>query len=126
MNFELDEQTELFRDSVRKWVNAECPKAWCRELERAEHQYPQELWNKLVAGGYQGIGIPEEYGGLGGDMLIQAIFMREFARNAAGLGWIWGVTAFSGANALGLAASEEQKRRFLPAMAAGKLRTAIS
>jgi acyl-CoA dehydrogenase len=126
MNFELSEEYQLFRDSVRKWVINECPKDWCRELERKEHEYPQELWDKLTEGGFHGIGIPEEYDGLGGDILIQAIFMREFARHAAGLGWIWGITSFSGAKSIGFYGSEEQKQRFLPKMAAGELRTAIS
>jgi acyl-CoA dehydrogenase len=126
MDFELDPETAMFRESVRKWVNKECPKDWCRALERREHVYPQELWDKLTAEGYHGLGVDEEYGGLGGDIMIQAIFMREFARTAAGLGWIWGITAFSGTNALSLHGTEEQKRIFLPQMAAGKLRTAIS
>ena len=72
MDFELDSETEMFRDSVRKWVDRECPKDWCRALERREHQYPQELWDKLTQGGYHGIGIAEEYGGLGGDIVVQS------------------------------------------------------
>ncbi len=126
MNFEPGEEYQLFRDSVRKWVINECPKDWCRELERKEHQYPQELWDKLTEGGFHGVGIPEEYDGLGGDIIMQAIFMREFARHAAGLGWIWGITSFSGAKSIGFYGTEEQKKRFLPRMAAGELRTAIS
>jgi acyl-CoA dehydrogenase len=126
MDFELDQETEMFRDSVRRWVDTECPKNWCRALERREHEYPQELWEKLRQGGYHGIGIAEEYGGLGGDIVIQSVFMREFARTAAGLGWIWGITAFSGAGALRLHGSEQQKRQFLPRMAQGQLKTAIS
>ncbi len=126
MNFELTEEQQLFRDSVRRWVDAECPKEWCRNLERREHEYPQALWDKLAAEGYHGVGIPEEYGGLGGDSIIQALFMREFARNAAGLAWIWGVTSFSGAKSIGFYGSEAQKRRFLPEMAAGRLRTAMA
>jgi acyl-CoA dehydrogenase len=126
MDIELDPETEMFRDSVRKWVDRECPKDWCRALERREHQYPQELWDKLTQGGYHGIGIAEEYGGLGGDIVIQSVFMREFARTAAGLGWIWGITAFSGASAIRLHGSEQQKRKFLPQMAQGRLKTAIS
>ena len=94
--------------------------------QRREHQYPQELWDKLTQGGYHGIGIAEEYGGLGGDIVIQSVFMREFARTAAGLGWIWGITAFSGASAIRLHGSEQQKRQFLPQMAQGRLKTAIS
>ena len=126
MDFELSEEVELFRDSVHKWVNQECPKDWCRELERKEHVYPQELWDKLTEAGFHGVGIAEEYGGLGGDIVIQATFMREFGRNAAGLGWIWGITSFSGAKSIGFYGTEEQKRRFLPKMAAGELKTAIS
>jgi alkylation response protein AidB-like acyl-CoA dehydrogenase len=126
MNFELSEEYQLFADSVRRWVDNECPKDWCRELERREHEYPQELWDKLTEGGFHGVGIEEEYGGLGGDILIQAIFMREFARSAAGLAWIWGITSFSGVKSIGFYGTEEQKRRFLPQMAEGALSTAIS
>jgi acyl-CoA dehydrogenase len=126
VDLELDPETEMFRDSVRKWVDRECPKDLCRALERREHQYPQELWDKLTQGGYHGIGIAEQYGGLGGDIVIQSVFMRELARTAAGLGWIWGITAFSGASAIRLHGSEQQKRQFLPQMAQGRLKTAIS
>jgi acyl-CoA dehydrogenase len=126
MNFALDEETVMFRDSVRKWVDHECPKDWCRALERKEHEYPHELWAKLVRAGYPGIGIDEQFGGSGGDIFIQAIFMREFSRTASGLAWIWGITAFSGVNALAFNGSDEQKRRFLPKMAAGELKAAIS
>ena len=126
MDFELSEEIELFRDTVHKWVDLECPKSWCRELERKEHEYPQALWDKLAEQGFHGIGIPEEYDGLGGDIVVQATFMREFARNAGGLGWIWGITSFSGAKSIGFYGTEEQKRRFLPKMAAGELKTAIS
>lgn len=126
MDFELGEEVELFREMVHRWVDLECPKDWCRELERREHEYPQELWDKLAEAGFHGVGIPEEYGGLGGDIVIQATFMREFGRTAAGLGWIWGITSFSGAKSIGFYGTEEQKRRFLPKMAAGELKTAIS
>jgi len=126
MDFELSEELELFRDSIHKWVDQECPKDWCRELERREHQYPQELWEKLAQQGFHGIGIAEEYDGLGGDITFQATFMREFARSAAGLSWIWGITSFSGAKSIGFYGTEEPKRRFLPKMAAGELRTAIA
>lgn len=126
MNFELSEEVQLFRDSVRRWVDQECPKEWCRDLERREHEYPQQLWDKLTEGGFHGVGIDEEYGGLGGDIIIQAVFMREFARNAAGLGWVWGITSFSGAKSIGFYGSEEQKNEFLPKMAAGELKVSMS
>jgi len=126
MDFELSDEHQLFRDSVRKWVEHECPKSWCRMLERREHEYPQELWDKLTAAGFHGIGVGEEYDGLGGDILMQVIFMRELARTAAGLGWVWGITAFSGSKSLDFYGTEAQKRFFLPKIASGQCRTAIS
>jgi alkylation response protein AidB-like acyl-CoA dehydrogenase len=126
MDFDLDPELAAFRDTVRKWVDKECPKDWCRALERREHEYPQELWDRLTEAGFHGLGVAEEFGGLGGDIVVQAVFMREFARTAAGLGWIWGITAFSGTSAISFHGTEDQKQRFLPEMAAGRLKTAIS
>jgi alkylation response protein AidB-like acyl-CoA dehydrogenase len=126
MDFSLDDDALMFRDSVRRWVEQELPKDWCRKLERREHEYPHELWAKFVEAGYTGLGIDEEYGGQGGDIVMQALFVREIARTLAGLGWIWGITAFSGTRAIALHGTEEQKRRFLPEMAAGRLRSAMA
>jgi alkylation response protein AidB-like acyl-CoA dehydrogenase len=126
MDFSLDDETQLFRDTVHRWVERELPKDWCRLLERREHHYPTELWDKFVEAGFTGLGVDEEYGGLGGDILKQAVFVREIARPLAGLGWIWGITAFSGTRAIALHGTEDQKRRFLPEMAAGRLRTAMA
>ena len=119
MNFELSEECALFRDTVRRWVVNECPKDWCRDFERREHEYPQALWDKLSEAGFNGVGIDEAYGGMGGDIVIQAIFAREFSRHAGGLAWIWGITSFSGAKSIGIFGSEHQRQEFLPKMARG-------
>ncbi|MCH8861659.1 MAG: acyl-CoA/acyl-ACP dehydrogenase [Proteobacteria bacterium] len=126
MNLELSEEDQMFRDMTRKWVDKEFPKDWCRDLERREHEFPDEFWDKLVAYGAHGIGIAEEYGGQGGSIVTQALFARELSRTAAGLAWIWGVTSFSGSKAIEFCGSEEQKRLFLPKIATGELKTAMS
>ncbi len=126
MDFELSEEQRAFRDVIRRWVNAECPKDWMRELEKDEENYPLALWDKIAEQGFFGIGIPEEWGGLGGDVVMQMIFAREFARTAGGLLWVWGLTSFGGAKTIGLVGTDEQKARWLPAMAEGKLRVSLS
>ena len=126
MDMYLGEEDRMFRDAVRGWVAAELPKDWCRELERREHEFPHEFWDKLTAFGAHGIGIAEEYGGQGGTIITQALFARELARTAAGIGWVWGVTSFSGSKAISFCGSEEQKQRFLPKIAAGELKTAMA
>ena len=126
MDFSLTEEQEAFRDVVRRWVNAEAPKDWMRKLEADEENYPYAFWDKLADQGYFGIGVDEEYGGVGGDIMMQMIFAREVARTAGGLLWTWGVTSFAGAKSIGVYGSPEQKERFLRPIAAGKLRVAIS
>jgi acyl-CoA dehydrogenase len=125
LSFDLPEELELFRRETRAWVDRECPKDWARDAERREHEYPFELWDRLTEAGYHGIGIAEEYGGQGGDVVVQMLLARELARTLGGLAWIWGITSFAGGKSIGLYGSEEQKRRFLPATARGELRYAI-
>ncbi|MDE2563074.1 MAG: acyl-CoA/acyl-ACP dehydrogenase [Sphingomonadales bacterium] len=126
MNFELSEEQSAFRDIVRRWVNAELPKDLMRKLEADEENYPFLIWDKLKEQGFFGVGIPEEYGGLGGDVVMQMIFAREMARTAGGLLWVWGLTSFGGAKTLTVAGTEEQRRKWLPEMAAGNLRVSLS
>ena len=126
MDFSLSEEQQAFRDVVRRWVDAEAPKDLMRQLEADEENYPFPLWDKLKEQGFFGIGVPEEYGGLGGDVMTQMIFARELARTAGGLIWTWGVTSFAGAKSVGLYGTPEQKERWLRPMAAGDLRVAIS
>ena len=125
MDFSLSEEQQAFRDMVRRWVEAEAPKDWMRALEADEENYPFALWDKLAEAGFFGIGIDEDYGGQGGDITFQMIFAREFARTAGGLLWVWGLTSFGGAKSIGYYGTEEQKRRWLPDMAAGKLRVSV-
>ena len=126
MNVFMTEEDQLFCDMTRRWVEKEIPKDWCRKLETMEHQFPHEFWDKLVEYGAHGIGIAEEYGGQGGTIFNQALFARELSRTAGGLSWVWGVTSFSGAKAITCCGSEAQKQRFLPKIASGEIKTAMS
>lgn len=125
MDFSLTEEQIAFREMVRRWVDAEAPKDWMRRLEADEENYPFALWDKLAEAGFFGIGIDEDWGGQGGDILMQMIFAREFARTAGGLLWVWGLTSFAGAKSVGLYGSDAQKERWLRPMAEGKLRVSI-
>lgn len=126
MDYELTDEHRAFQDMVVRFVAAEMPKDWARELERKEDEYPFELWDKFTEGGFHGLGIDEEYGGAGGDIIMQVIAARALARPLSGLAWLWGITQFAGAKAISLHGSEGMKRRFLPDIAAGKLRAAIA
>ncbi|AOR80423.1 acyl-CoA dehydrogenase family protein [Novosphingobium resinovorum] len=126
MDFELPEEYRAFRDTVRRWVDKEVPKAWARELERDEHAYPFALWDKFTEAGFHGVGIAEEFDGQGGDVVMQMLLARELARSLGGLAWIWGITSFAGSKSIGLYGSPEQKAKYLPLIATGQLKAAIA
>ena len=125
MDFELDEELQFFQKETHDWVERECPKAWARELERHEHDWPFELFDKFTKAGFHGIGVDERYGGQGGNVLVQMILARELARTLGGLAWLWGLTSFAGAKSVSMYGSEELKERMLPQIVEGKLRFAI-
>src|SRR5690554_510706 len=126
MDFDLPEEHRAFKDMADRWVEAELPKEWARKLEADEHNYPHELWEKFSEAGFHGIGIDEEYGGQGGDVLMQMVLARSLARSLGGLAWIWGITSFAGSKSIDLYGSAEQKAKYLPKIAEGKLKAAIS
>lgn len=125
MDFELTEEMRVFVSSTRKWVDKEIPKNYARELERKEHEYPFELWDKFTKAGFHGLSVDEEYGGEGGDIFTQVLFARELARTLGGLAWVWGLTSFAGSKSIGIYGNDEQKQRFLPAIVDGKARFSI-
>lgn len=124
LNFALSDEQELFRRTMRELVDKELSKEYCREVE-ARDEFPWDLWKKLGDHGLTGVGIAEEYGGQGGGIMEQVILDEELSRTMAGLYWLLGITLFD-AKAIAAVGTEEQKRRFLPEIAAGRMMFAIS
>ena len=117
-----EDQTEILK-AVRTFVEEKIlPVA--TELEHAD-EYPQEIVDGLKELGIFGLMIPEEYDGLGESLLTYALCVEEIAR-----GWmsVSGVinTHFIVAYMIMQHGTEEQKRRYLPAMAAGEVRGSFS
>lgn len=117
-----ESQTEIIA-AVRGFVDKEViPNA--AELERAD-AYPQDMVDGMRRLGLFGLMIPEAYGGLGESLLTYALCVEELAR-----GWmsISGVinTHFIVAYMLRQHGTDEQKQRYLPAMATGDVRGAFS
>ncbi|WP_067969183.1 acyl-CoA dehydrogenase family protein [Mycolicibacter icosiumassiliensis] len=117
-----ESQTEIIA-AVRAFVDKEViPHA--AEFERAD-AYPQQIVDGMAQLGLFGLMIPEAYGGLGESLLTYALCVEELAR-----GWmsISGVinTHFIVAYLLRQHGTDEQKQRYLPAMATGDVRGAFS
>jgi alkylation response protein AidB-like acyl-CoA dehydrogenase len=81
---------------------------------------PEELVKTMADMGFFGLKIPEEYGGSGMDMRSYISVMEEVAKKSATCTlWISNSNSLCTAPIL-LAGTEEQKRRYLPGVAAGK------
>lgn len=119
-----DEQAEL-RRMVRELVVRRMPKSRAREWE-AQGAFPHELRTIIAEAGLNGIGVGEEHGGAGGDLIDQVIVCEELSRSLGGLAWVWGVTAWSAVKALSSHASDEQRRKYLPQIADGELLVAFA
>lgn len=83
-----------------------------------EHTFPRELYSTLAAAGIMGILVPEEYGGGGADYVAYALAIEALARVDAGTAVTVSVHSMICAAILKLG-SDEQKRRWLPALAGG-------
>jgi alkylation response protein AidB-like acyl-CoA dehydrogenase len=119
MDFRLTAEQELLRRSVREFAEAEIRPhalAW----DEAQH-FPVELVPKLAAMGLMGIQVPAEYGGAGMSTLDYCICMEELARVCPGVAL--SIAAHNGLCVAHIlrAGTEDQKRRFLPALVDGSM-----
>ena len=118
MNFDLSEEHELIRKTVREFaLERVAPVA--EELDR-EHRFPYELVAELAELGLMGIPIPEEYGGAGGDTLSYAIAVEELTRIDSSVAITVAAHTSLGTMPIFLFGSEEQKREWLPDLASGR------
>lgn len=126
MLLDLDDDRRAFRDSVRTWVNKNYPPEKALEIEKKEYQYPFELWEAMTEAGFHGVGIDEEFGGQGGNAVDTSVLARELARSLGGMAWVWAISSFAGAKAVAHGGTEQQKREYLPKIAAGEIRFSIA
>lgn len=125
MDFALNPELADFQRHLRRWVDDKLPKGKANEWEAREHEYPYELWDLMSEQGLHAVGLPEEYGGAGSDVLPQVIIGRELSRTLGGLVWTWGLSSFC-ARSIAESGSEDMKADLLPRLAAGEIKIAIA
>jgi alkylation response protein AidB-like acyl-CoA dehydrogenase len=118
LNFGYRDDQLLIRDTVRDFVNSRIvpnARAWNEKGE-----FPLTLLPELASLGLLGLAVPSEYGGAGLDMLTIALVMEELG---AGDGSVALTLAAHNSLCIGhmlVAASDAQKRRWLPSLVSGK------
>jgi len=122
MDFNLNPEQSLYRDTLRAFVDKEIVPV-ARDWEH-EGRYPTEIVESMKKLGLFGLLVPEEYGGMDADAVSFALTFEEIAR-----GWM-GVAGILGSHSVSCwmiahHGTEEQKNKYLPDLASGKRRTGI-
>ena len=125
MDFALTPEQEAVRDAVARVCTRFEDEYW---LERdRDGRFPTELHQALAQDGWLGICMPEEHGGAGLGITEAAIMMQTISESGAGM---TGASAVHmnifGLNPVVVFGTEEQKRRMLPPLIAGKERACFA
>jgi alkylation response protein AidB-like acyl-CoA dehydrogenase len=116
------EQEEL-RDSVRSFLEKECPPDVVRAV--VETGEPAEkLWASMVALDWPALAVPEDNGGLGLSIVETAVVVEELGRSVAPGPFLATVTQF--VPTVREAGTPEQRQRFLSEVASGALTGALA
>jgi len=118
LNFELSDEQELIRRTVREFAESKVAPV-AEELDR-EARFPYELVAELAELGLMGLPIPEDYGGAGGDTVSYAIAVEELTRIDSSVAITVAAHTSLGTMPILLFGNEEQKREWLPRLASGQ------
>jgi len=101
------------RDFVERAMPRHVESKWTRE-------FPKDLFEEIGRGGFTGAGVPKEYGGLGLGATGACIASEEF-NYMPGVGRVFVGNLLGGLRQIIEFGTEEQKKRFLPRIAAGEI-----
>src|SRR5262249_8312461 len=118
MNFDFSDDQKQMRDAARKFLSEQCPPKTVRAVLDGKAAYDKELWKGLAEMGFLGVAIPEEFGGAGAGHLELCVIAEEMGRALAPVPF--SSTVYLAAEALLLAGSDSQKKKWLPKIASGE------
>ncbi len=118
MNYELTDEQELLRRTVRDFAESRVAPV-AEELDR-EERFPYELVAEMAELGLMGMPIPEEYGGAGADTVSYAIAVEELTRIDSSVAITVAAHTSLGTMPIYLFGDDAQKQEWLPRLASGE------
>ncbi len=109
---------QLIRKTVREFAESEIQPHV--SLLDKESRFPWEIVEKMKPLNFFGLQVPKKYGGAGLDTISYSIAVEEISRVSAALGLCVTVHNSVGIFPILKFGTEEQKKRFVPAMAKGE------
>ena len=111
MNFDLSEELQMFRETVRDFARREISPL-VEEAER-EERTPRDLFYKAGEAGLLGIRYPEEYGGSDASVLAEAILREEFGYVCSGIAAALSVSSHLGTYPIFAFGNDEQRKKYM-------------
>jgi alkylation response protein AidB-like acyl-CoA dehydrogenase len=106
---QIEKEREMLRDAAKKLAeNVIAPTA---EKIDQEAEFPQDIVGAMGAQGFLGIMLPEDHGGMGGDVPSLCNVAEEIAKVSGSCSWIVVIQAM-GTLPLLIAGSKEQKEKY--------------
>ena len=118
MSFDLGEDIESLRDTVRKFAQEEiAPKS--DEIDKT-NDFPMELWKLMGDLGLHGITISEEFGGVDMGYLAHCVAVEEISRANAAVGMSYGAHSNLCLNQIYRWGNSDQKEKYIPKLISGE------
>jgi acyl-CoA dehydrogenase len=119
VNFDFSPDQKALRDQARKFLAEHASSVRVRRILDTDEPYDRDLWRGVAEMGWTGTAIPESCGGAGFGYLELCVIAEELGRSVAPIPF--SSTVYLAAEALLLAGSEAQKRKWLPRIASGEV-----
>src|SRR3954453_2420906 len=118
MNFELTEEQQQIRSSIREFAESEI-RPHVLEWDETQH-FPEELRPKLSELGLMGVLFPEQYGGAGMGYVEYATIIEELGRVDGSVGLSVAAHNSLCSNHISTFGNEQQKQKYLTPLASGE------
>jgi acyl-CoA dehydrogenase len=124
MDFDIPDELQLLARTVRDFVETRLQPIE-KEVEDSD-EIPDGIVREMAALGFFGLPFPEDYGGAGAGDLGYCLALEQFGRTSAAFSNLIGAHTSIGSMSIYLGGTDEQKRRYLPDLTAGRKIAAFS
>jgi acyl-CoA dehydrogenase len=124
VNAEIPEELLLLKRTVREFVEGRLQPI--EQQVEDDDKIPAAVLKEMGALGFFGLPFPEEYGGVGAGDFGYCLALEEFGRTSAAFSNLIGAHTSIGSMSIYLGGTEDQKKRYLPDLTAGRKIAAFS
>lgn len=120
MNLSESDDIRQLRETLRRFVDKEMPRDLVAQWDKS-NTFPRKVFNKLAGLGVLGLTVPEEYGGLGRNIVATMVVIEELARRslAVAIPYI-NAACYAGMNIVECGTAQ-QKAKILPRVVDGSM-----